>query len=125
MGRILDRAIAAEEGLESCRERCLGLEAKLKAILNNEPESASRALSWIGRAQNSEKLLAEMLEWIEDFPGIIGQPGVVTRARAQLHTVEILKRDQAILGERPSQEEWWQSWRDEDGNSITRAGSDD
>lgn len=116
MDRWLHRALEAEEQLESARERIDDLEGKLKSAFNAEPTSASRALSWIGRAQNAERLLVQI---VRDY-GAELLPSLRTQIEAQLHTVEILRRDQEALGESPPSEEWWESWRDSDQRSFLR-----
>ena len=107
---LIERVLVAEEQLEASRERAADLEKRLRAVLNSEPESASRALSWISRAENAEKLL----EAIVSTPAgrAVLAPSTLTRIEAQLHTIVILKRDQEAMGERPSEEEWWEEWRD-------------
>jgi hypothetical protein len=118
MDRWLERALEAEEALEVANERIADLTARIKSALNAEPESASRALSWIGRAQNAEKLLMEIVRKGNLTDGVFPRE-LRTRIEAQLKTVEILRRDQEALGERPPGEEWWETWRaTDDGTDL-------
>lgn len=112
---ILERALKAEEALEAAEERIADLTSRLQGVLNNEPESASRALSWVGRAQNAEKLLLEIVQAKLEMP-----PPLAARVRAQLQSVVILRRDQAALGEKPPDEAWWQGWTASDGHRLIR-----
>lgn len=118
MDRWLQRALEAEEQLESCRKRAEELEARLRSALNAEPTSATRALSWITRAQNGEKLLIEIMR--DPTVAVALPQSLHTRIEAQLHTVEILRRDQEKLGESPPSEEWWETWRTSEGRSFMR-----
>lgn len=117
----LAHAVALETQLEFYRKRAEDLEKRIKAVLNSEPESASRALSWIGRAEQSEKLLIEIA--LDPKIAATLPPSLLTRIKAQLHTVVILRRDQEAMGERPSEEEWWQSWREAEGR-VTRTSAE-
>lgn len=127
--QLLERALQAEDELEARDERIEDLTGRLKAVLNNEPESASRALSWIGRAENAESLLIELVKKLSDgrVPmEALGEDArsLITRIKAQLHTVTILRRDQAALGEKPPDNEWWESWKDEGEGRPLRTTSD-
>lgn len=119
--QLLDRAVEAEERVESLQRRVADLEARLRGALDADPTTASRALAWIGRAECAEKLLAELLRYIDqrsvdtrEFP-----PGWVTRAAAQMKAVEILRRDMAEMAESPdNSEEYWTTYVD----SLERRG---
>lgn len=106
---ILDRALAAEDRAEKAEKRVVDLEARLRAALDADPTTAIQALSWVNRAEQGEVILRELLRYIDQrsvdtrgFPS-----GWVARARAQLKAVEILKRDQAQLAERPPEDDYW------------------
>lgn len=118
--RLLQRALDAEEQLQSLQERTTSLELRLRAVLNNDPASATRALAWMGRAQNSEHLLNLLLKWIAENPSVeeLLPRGFVERVRAQLHSVEVLKRDQEAFGEKPPDEEWWTRFDKEPGVRV-------
>lgn len=117
----LERALLAEEEADRLRERIADLEDRLRGVLNNDPETASRALSWMQRCENAESLLLELLGYLDTNPSVTDllPTGYASRVTAQLKTVAILKRDQQALGERPPEDEWWQSWRDD--KRFTRA----
>lgn len=109
--QIIDRALAAEEENERLAARCEELTRRLLGALDADPTTASQALSWVGRAEQAEKLLDELLRYIRQrsldtshFP-----PGWVARAMSQMKAVEILKRDQAALAERPPDDDYWQT----------------
>lgn len=112
---LLERALLAEEKVEGLEARVADLESRLRGVLNNDPETASRALAWMQRAENAERLLLELRGWLDRNPSVgdLLPTGYASRATAQLKTVAILKRDQQALGERPPEDEWWQSWRDD------------
>lgn len=104
------RALDAEDARDEALKRINDLEHRLKAAINADPTTASRALSWIGRAERSEALVAEVLRYVRqrsisqtDLPG-----GWVARAQAQMKSVEILNRDLAPLAEKP--EESWEQY---------------
>lgn len=109
MSILLERALAAEEERDEARGRISDLEQRLIAVLGSDPTSASRALSWMSRAENSETLLRELAVWLENNKSVgdLLPSGFATRLRTQLKTVEILKRDQAALAEKPPEGEWW------------------
>lgn len=102
---LLKRALDAEDEREHLHSRIHDLEGRLKAALNADPTTASRALSWIGRAEQAEALVHEVLRYVAqrslsstDLPN-----GWVPRAEAQLKSVEILVRDMKELAERPNE----------------------
>src|SRR6267378_8317594 len=109
--RLLQRALDAEDQLRSAQERIDSLESRLRAVFSSDPTSATRALAWMGRAQNSEHLLNLLMKWVTENPSVedLLPRGFVERVRAQLHSVEVLKRDQEAFGEKPPDDEWWQS----------------
>jgi hypothetical protein len=112
---LLDRALQAEEEADRQRLRADDLELRLRGVLNTEPTTASRAFAWVSRAENSERLLLELLRYIDENPSVaeLLPTGFATRLMVQLKSVAILKRDQAVFGERPPDDEWWQSWKDD------------
>lgn len=108
----------AEDRCDALRERVEDLEGRLVAALNADPSTATRALSWIGRAEQAERLLKEVKRYIDQrsldrgkFPN-----GFVTRLEAQLKTVEILERDQANLAEKPVDNDYWTTHVDAKGH---------
>lgn len=122
MGPLLDRALAAEDRADQLEGRVKDLETRLKGVLNSDPTTAIRALSWMHRAENGESLIREMLQLSKlsegiqqtDFP-----PGWLARAEAQLAALAILKRDQAAIAERPGDEESWETMKD---GQVRRVG---
>lgn len=105
---LLERALSAEDALELALKRVADLEMRVRGALNADPTTASRALSWVGRAEQAEALLEEVLRFVSqrslntmDFPS-----GWVTRAEAQIKAVGILKRDQEKFAERPDDDYW-------------------
>lgn len=110
--RLLDRALAAEEVADELRERVGDLEHRLKGVLNNDPETATRAFAWLQRCENAERLLLELRAWLRQNPSVgeLLPTGYADRVKAQLKIVEILRRDQASLGERLPEDEWWIGW---------------
>lgn len=122
MDRWLERALAAEDQLESANARVAELEARLRSALNAEPTSASRALSWITRAQEAERFLLAITADAKIMATL--PPPLRTRIEAQLRTVEILRRDQARFGESPTDEEYWETWRDSNRRSWVRTTKD-
>jgi hypothetical protein len=118
---LLERALAAEERADALVERVSLLERRLRAALNAEPTSATRALSWVGRAENAEALLRELDRFIgqraidvTEFPA-----GWVARVTAQLKLLELLRRDDEKAFERPPDEEWWERYDVEGSRGIT------
>jgi hypothetical protein len=106
---LLERALAAEERADAAEARLADLEARLRSAINADPTTASRALSWIGRAEEAERLLRQLMLFIEqrsidtrEFPG-----GWVERTRSQLRAVDILNRDLHHLVERPEDDDYW------------------
>lgn len=102
---LLQRALDAEDERDALLARIADLESRFKSALNADPTTASRALSWIGRAENAEALVREVLRYVEqrsvsatDLPG-----GWVARAEAQIKAVDILVRDMRELTERPDE----------------------
>lgn len=118
---LLNRALDAEDRVERAERRIEDLKSRLRGALDADPTTASRALAWIGRAEQAESLLAEVLRYVKqrsldtrDFP-----PGWVSRAEAQMRAVEILRRDMADMAERPdNSEEYWTTFVD----SLERRG---
>lgn len=119
---LLDRALAAEEEADKARARAADLEERLRGVLNNDPETATRALSWMTRAENAERLLMELLRWIDSNPSVseLLPTGYSSRLIAQLKLVAILKRDQESFAERPPEDEWWESWKGDQRFGIQR-----
>jgi hypothetical protein len=121
LDQILDRALEAEDRAEKAEKRVRDLEGRLRAALSADPTTASRALSWIGRAEQAERLIEELMRFIDqraidtrDFPG-----GWVARAQAQMRAVDILRRDQAEMAEKPENaDEYWTTFVD----SLERRG---
>lgn len=113
MTTLLDRALDAEERLESAQARIADLESRLRGVLGAEPESAVRALAWMSRAENAEKLLIELARYLDENPSLIEllPTGYDTRLRTQLRTVEIQRRDQETMGEKPAEDEWWSGYQ--------------
>lgn len=120
---LLDRALEAEDARDVALARVADLESRLRGVLNNDPETASRALAWVSRAENAERLLLELRAWLDENPSVTDllPTGYASRLTAQLKSVQILKRDQEQLGERPPDDEWWEGWRDD----VRFAGSSD
>lgn len=124
MNKILDRALKAEEERDVALARIEDLEARMHAMLNSDPTSASQALSWVGRAENSEKLLREIERAVKesrcsprDLPA-----GWYARVEAQLRTVAILARDQAKMAERPADDDLtWETYFSGETRVIRRA----
>lgn len=81
--RFLRRAIAAEEGLESARERIEELEATMAAFIR-----ATADPMLLNVIQQCEALLNEALR-----PGVAESQAWRTRALAQLRAVRIMRRD--------------------------------
>lgn len=110
---LLERVAEAEEERDAARARTLDLEARLRAVLNSNPETATRALAWMTRAENAERLLLELRGWLDANPSVgeLLPTGYVSRLMAQLKSVAILHRDQEALAERPPEDEWWESWK--------------
>jgi hypothetical protein len=110
----LERALAAEEEVESLGARIRDLNVRLKGALNSEPTTAVRALSWMHRAENGEKLIAEVAQQAKD--GLIGTSelpaGWLARAEAQLAALKILRRDHEQLMEVPDADEAWEKLED-------------
>lgn len=119
---LLDKALAAEEALEVAQARITDLEGRLRGVLNTNPETASRALAWVQRTENAERLLLELRRWLDENPSVADllPTGFVSRMMAQLKSVAILKRDQEAFGERPPEDEWWLGWQDD--TRFTRDG---
>lgn len=115
---LLERALTAEEGLERALARIADLELRMRGALNADPTTASRALSWVGRAELAEGLLGEAMRFVrqrslntQDFP-----PGWVARTEAQLASVVLLKRDQERFAERPD-DDYWTTYVDPKGRA--------
>lgn len=121
LDQILDRALEAEDRAERAEKRVADLEGRLRAALSADPTTASRALSWIGRAEQAEDLVAELLRYIDQRAIETGHfpPGWVTRAQSQMKAVAILRRDQAEMAEKPENaDEYWTTFVD----SLERRG---
>ncbi len=106
---FLDRAVAAEDRAEKAEEHVERLRRAVSAAMAMDPTTASQALSWIGRAENAERLVERVLLHVKqrslsttDLP-----PGWLAQAEAQMKSVEILRRDQEQLAERPADEDYW------------------
>lgn len=116
-----DRAVEAEAQLESLRERTADLESRLRAVLVNDPASATRALAWMGRARNAESLLVALASWVQENPSVeeLLPRGYMQRLKAQLHSVAVLKRDEEAFDERqPADDEFWLNWDGVPGIAI-------
>lgn len=89
--------------MRQAEERVADLLLRLKAAMGMDATTAAAALSWIGRAETSEKLVAEVLQHVtsRQLNGFDLPRSWVARAEAQQRSVAILKRDQAALAERP------------------------
>jgi hypothetical protein len=109
---LLDRCLAAEDAKRELEERIADLQGRLRSVLKSEPTTAARALSWIGRSEQAEGLLREIVKHRFDAEEkALLPPGWLARAEAQLKSVEILVRDQKSLAEKPAdQTEEWQGW---------------
>lgn len=115
---LLERALSAEEQLESERKNRELLERRLRALLRgDDPDSAERAGSWVGRAENAEQLLAELMSDLHENPSLrdLLPTGWVQRVEAQLHSLQILQRDAVALAERPG-DQWWTNGGEEPGS---------
>jgi hypothetical protein len=121
MTGLLDRALAAEEEVERLREREADLLKRLQGVLGSDPTTAVRALSWMHRAENGEQLIREIVREAKVGQGIRSTDlpsGWLARAEAQIKALDILRRDQAELMERPTDGEAWET---QDGKLIRRA----
>lgn len=114
---LVDRTVELAEA----REKNAELITRLRGVLGSDPTEATRAMTWVTRAQEAEKLLLELTEWIRNNPSIEGLLpwGFPHKLRAQLKTIEILHRDQESLGERPGDDEWWTRYATGD-NGVER-----
>lgn len=114
---LLKRASEAEDRAEQLQHERDLLRTNVRAALNMDPTSATAALAWIGRAERAEELLADVLRYVKQrsLASIDLPPGWVPRAEAQLRAVEILRRDQAELMERPESGDYWALLTDDDG----------
>jgi hypothetical protein len=109
-GKLIERAMLAEDRAEAAEARIADLEMRIKAALGADPTTAIKALSWIGRAEQAEDLLRLALRYVHqqslstnDFP-----PGWIAQAEAQIKSVDILKRDLGHLIERPDESDaYW------------------
>lgn len=119
---LLQRALDAEDERDELQRRLTDMEGRFKAALNADPTTASRALSWIGRAERSEDLIRQVLGYVKqrslsstDLPN-----GWVARAEAQIAAVRILERDMRELTEKP--DETWADYteRESGRRSIFR-----
>lgn len=104
---LLQRALDAEDERDELRVRVADLEGRLKSALNADPTTATRALSWISRAETGEGLISEVLRYVAqrslsstDLPA-----GWVARAEAQVASVRVMTRDLRELTEQPD-EKW-------------------
>lgn len=106
---LLERANAAEDRADELQRETDMLKSNIKAALNMDPTSATAALAWIGRAERAEELLREVLRLVtqRSLRSVDLPPGWVARAEAQLQAVEILRRDQEELMERPEGGDYW------------------
>lgn len=99
----LDKAIKAEARVEELEARVGDLTSRLKAALGADPATAIQALSWVTRAEQGEALVAQIVRYLDqrslastDLPD-----GWEASARALLKALEVLKRDQGEIFERP------------------------
>jgi hypothetical protein len=106
---LLNRALDAEDRADELERRNADLELRIKAALNADPTTAVRALSWIGRAEEGEAMLCEILHYVNggELRGTALPPGWVARAEAQIAAVRLMRRDLMELTEKPSE-----SWAD-------------
>lgn len=102
---LLERALAAEEARDEAARKLAVLEGRLRAALNADPTTASRALSWIGRAEAAETLVKQVLRYVDQrsLASSALPPGWVARAEAQMRALKILQRDMPDL-DKPSQD---------------------
>jgi hypothetical protein len=114
----LERALEAEERADELEARVGDLLGRLKGVLGSDPTSAVRALSWMSRAENGEKLIQEIVS--SDMRSTDLPPGWLTRAEAQLAALRILKRDQRELTESAPDDEWWEQYAN--GYATVRPG---
>ena len=105
----LDRALEADARAESLAARVADLEQRLRAAINAEPTTASRALSWVGRAESAESLVRQILRFVDQrsLSGHELPDGWVAMARAQMKAVAVMDRDLHALVERPGDGEFW------------------
>jgi hypothetical protein len=108
MSSHLERALAAEDQVETLKDRVADLESRLRGALNSDPTTAVKAMSWMHRAENGEQLIKEAALAVKrgeikstDLPS-----GWLARAEAQIAALEILGRDQAELMGEPGDESW-------------------
>lgn len=103
--------LAAQERADAAEARSADLESRLRAALNADPTTASRALSWVSRAECAERLVEQIVAYLDQRSLSSGDlpQGWEATARSQLKAVELLRRDQAKLAERPggNGEEYW------------------
>lgn len=119
---LLNRALDAEDRADDLERRCADLELRIKSALNADPTTATRALSWISRAEEGESMLMEIVNMVgaHELKGTDLPPGWVSRAQAQLAAVAIMRRDLTPLTEKPS-ESWSDYVQSHDGRrSILR-----
>lgn len=112
---LLERANEAEDRADALQRQVDALRGSLQAALNMDPTAASRAVAWVGRAENSERLVGEVLRYVKQrsITSIELPPGWVTRAEAQLRAVEIMHRDLGL--ERPDEGDYWATGVTPDG----------
>lgn len=118
---MLERALAAEDDRDEALRKVADLERRLRVSLNADPTTATRALSWIGRATEGEELLSEVLLYVRQrsLSATELPPGWVARAEAQIAAVKIMTRDLTPLVERPTDETWTTFW-DEKVRGVIR-----
>lgn len=120
MGSLLDRALAAEDRADQLEERVKDLETRLKGALNADPTTAIRALSWMYRAENGERLIQEIVR-DHKLNSIDLPAGWLARAEAQLAALAILKRDQEAIAERPGDNESWETMENGQVRRVDRS----
>lgn len=119
MTSLLERALEAEERADALQQRADDLASRLRAAINAEPTTATRALSWVQRAEQAEGLVGDIVRLLDQrsLSGTDLPPGWEARARSQLKAVELLRRDQAEMAERPKGEAdaYWTTYADSKG----------
>lgn len=113
---MLERAIAAEDRAEELEIELADVRGRLKAVVGADPTTAVSALGWMMRCQRAEKLLGDVVRYVDQraLPGTQLPPGWETRARAQLKAAEIAARDEEGF-DRPSDDEYWSEYQTPDG----------
>ena len=112
--QLLERALRAEEARDEAERRAADMEVRLRGALNADPSTATRALSWVGRAEAAEQLVSAVLRHVgqRSLEATALPPGWVSRATAQMKAVEVLQRDLQHLIERPPDTDYWTTGQD-------------